>query len=571
MSERRGGEMSKRAIKVTGVVVGQILLFLVTLVMVLYFSPSVQGIQAPLLAMALEDRPVRLTFDGAVSSPLHGRVGVARPALLDDDDREILKAELIEIDGAGWRGGGPAVASILLKKPEVNVFMAPDGSLSLMYLLKEKKRKKRKKEKGSWTVESLRIEEGRITVDLPLVTGHIGPIDVTGNVGEVKGVSKGAVELRIERIDIELRGPSALVTLLTALGWTPERLSTLGPVAVRAHWDGNRFAVEEASLGATPLDLSVEAHADLDALAMDTLVLGSWEGDELLQLSLGLSPETVRGALRLDPPSIDALPLAEGIVLRRFEAGPTTLEAGGKEVVLRIGEVKVGSLTREDALLGDLSLSGEITVRLPDEDLTAAWASFWTDDSAAEMVTRFKPTLNVTLNARLGALNKGELALAPDLQIHVDAGFTPPMKLDLRSIRLESAFGQARLKGRLGPKPPLGMPGYEGTLQLEGIDLAAIKEHVEVPAVAERFLSGHLEGEVVFEGSPMEPERLTLARCNFGIVDGASPLGVHCPEGGTTIDPTKSPEVGPMTLFKKEIPWGEGKLLLGPPKEAATP
>ncbi len=69
----------------------------------------------------------------------------------------------------------------------------------------------------------------------------------------------------------------------------------------------------------------------------------------------------------------------------------------------------------------------------------------------------------------------------------------------------------------------------------------------------------------------MEPERLTLARCNFGIVDGEAPLGVYCPEGGTTIDPTKSPEVGPMTLFKKEIPWGEGKLLLGAPKEAATP
>jgi len=571
MSERKGGEKTKRAVKITGVVFGQILLFLATLVMVLYFSPSVQGIQAPLLAMALEDRAVHLTFDGAVSSPLHGRVGVARPALLDDDDREILKAELIEIDGAGWRGGGPAVASILLKKPEVNVFLAPDGSLSLMYLLKEKKRKKRKKEKGSWTVESLRVEEGRVTVDLPLVTGHIGPVQVTGNVGEVKGVSKGAVVLRIERIDIELRGPSSAVAFLSALGWTPERLSTLGPIAVRAEWDGNRFVVEEATVAASPLELSLEAHVDLDELAMDTTVLGSWEGADLLQLSMDLNPRTVRGAMRLDPPKLDALPPVDGVALRGFEAGPTTLEAGGKEVALRIGELRVGSLTREDAQLSDLSLSGEITVRLPDEELAAAWASFWTDDSLAEMVTRFNPTLGVTLDARLGAVAKGELALAPDLQIHVDAGFTPPMKLDLRSFRIESAFGQARLKGRLGPKPPLGLPGYEGTLQLEGIDLAAIKEHVEVPAVAQRFLSGHLQGEAVFEGSPMEPERLTLARCNFGIVDGEAPLGVHCPEGGTTIDPTKSPEVGPMTLFKKEIPWGEGKLLLGAPKEAATP
>lgn len=571
MSERIGGKKTTRVLKATGIGAGQVLLFLVTLLLVLYFSPSVQGIQAPLLAMALEDRPMHLVFEGAVSSPIHGRVGVARPAILDDDDREILKAELIEIDGAGWRGGGPAVASILLKKPEVNVFIAPDGSLSLMVLLKEKKRKKRKKEKGSWTVESLRIEDGRVTVDLPLVTGHIGPLQVSGNVAEVKGVSKGAVDLRIERIDLELRGPDLAVAVLAALGWTPERLSSLGPVVVRASWDGNRFDIEEASFRALPLDLSAEAHADLDALAMDTSVLGTWEGAELLQLSAGLSPARVDGSMRLDLPAIPALPPMDGVTLRGFTAGPTTLKIGGREVALRVAALGLDSLTQGDARLGDLALSGEVIIRLPDDDLSVAWETFWGDDSFAEMLTRFKPTLNLTLDLQLGALARGELDLSPELRLHVDAGFTPPLRLELRSVHLDSVFGQVRLEGRMGPKPPLGMPGYEGTLQLVGIDLAALKEHVKVPGPAERFLSGHLEGEVVFEGSPMEPERLTLARCNFGVVDGASPMGIHCPEGGTTIDPTKAPEVGPMTLFRKEIPWGEGKLLLGAPREAATP
>ena len=65
----------------------------------------------------------------------------------------------------------------------------------------------------------------------------------------------------------------------------------------------------------------------------------------------------------------------------------------------------------------------------------------------------------------------------------------------------------------------------------------------------------------------MDPEHLTLSRCAFGIKGGAIALGIYCPEGGTVIDPTQAPEVGPMTLFKKVIPWGEGKLLLGTPKE----
>jgi hypothetical protein len=571
MSERSGGKRTTRVLKATGIGAGQVLLFLVTLILVLYFSPSVKGIQAPLLAMALEDRPVRLVFEGAVSSPFHGRVGVARPAILDDEDREILRAELIEIDGAGWRGGGPAVSSILLKKPEVNLFVAPDGNLSLMVLLKEKKRKKRRKEKGSWTVDSLRIEDGLITLDLPLVTGRVGPMQLSGNVAEVKGVSKGAVDLRIERIDLELRGPDAALAFMAALGWTPERLSTLGPVVVRATWDGNRFDVEEASFGVRPLEVSMEAHADLDALSMDTALRGTWDGDPLLQLSAGLSPARVEGAMRLDLGSFATLSPADGVTLRGFAAGPTTLEAGGRSVALHIERLGLDSLSQGDARFGDLALSGEVIITLPDDDLAVAWEAFWGDSSVPELLTRFKPTLGLKLDAGLGTLTQGDLDLAPKLRLHVDAGFTPPMRLDLRSVRLDSAFGQVRLEGRMGPKPPLGMPGYEGNLQLVGIDLAALKDHLTVPGPLERFLSGHLEGEVVFEGSPMEPQRLTLARCNFGVVDGASPLGIHCPEGGTTIDPTQAPDVGPMTLFKKEIPWGDGKLLLGPPREAAAP
>ncbi len=576
MSERSKGKTAGRSgamrvLKTGVIVVGQVLLFLATLVMVLYFSPSVQGIRAPLLAMALEGRSVHLVFEGAVSSPIHGRLGVAHPALLDDDDREVLKAELVEISGAGWRNGGPAVASVLLKKPEVNVFLAPDGSLSLMYLLKEKKRKKRKKEKGSWTVESLRVQEGFITVDLPLVTAHIGPLHATGSLAEVKGVSKGDIELKIDRIAVELRGRSSLAAVLDALGWTPERLSSLGPVEVRAAWDGNRFSIEKASASVKPLDLSIEATVDLDELVMDTTVVGTWDGEELLQLAVGLSPKTVRTAMRLDPPDIDALPPLEGVTLRRFEAGSTTLQAGGREAVLKIDEINLGAVQYGDIQLGDLSLEGEVILRLAEEDLAAAWAGFWSDASFAEMLTRFKPVLNLKLNSRVGAVSDGELALAPDLQVEVDAGFTAPMTLDLRAVRLKSAFGQARLHARLAPKPPLGLPGYGGTLRLEGIDLAAIKENVEVPSILERFLSGHLEGEVVFEGSVVEPERLSLVRCAFSIVDGVSPIGVRCPDGGTVVDLTQAPQVGPMTLFKKEIPWGDGKLLLGPPKEAATP
>jgi len=396
--------------RTAGALAWQALLLAATIVMVLYFTPSVQGIQAPLLALALEDRAVHLVFEGGTASPLHGRLGVARPKLLDDEDREILKAELIEIDGAGWRGGGPAVRSVLLKKPEVNVFLCPDGSLSLMYLLKEKRRKRREKGKGTWKVESLRVEEGRITVDLPLLTGHLGPLRLTGNIGKNKGVSRGAVHLRIETIALELRGPTAAVSMLTALGWTPERLSSLGPVEVRASWDGDRFSVEEALLRARPLELSLQGRADHKALSLDMSASGTWEGEDLLEF-----------------------------------------------------------------------------------------------------------------------------------------------------------------RGSLGPRPPLGHPGYDGTLRFEGIDLAALRGTVEVPSIVERFMSGRLEGEVVFAGSLEEPERLTLARCHFGVVGGAAPLGIRCPEGGTTIDPTRFPEVGPMTFFKKEIPWGEGRLLLGAPEKEAAP
>ena len=565
----RGG--APRVLRGMGNVAGQVLLFLISLLLVLYFSPSVQGLQIPLLALALEDRPVHLVFDGGVASPLHGRIGVARPALLDEEDREILRAELIEIDGAGWRGGGPAARSVLLKRPEVNVFLCPDGSLSLMTLVKEKKRRKRQPEKGSWRVESLRIEDGNITVDLPLVTGRIGPVDLSGKVGEFAGVSRGEIELRIGQISLELRGPSFLVDLLSALGWSPERLRDLGPVEVRASWDGNSLEVTDLSLAAMPMELHFDAAVDLDALILKSRGGGEWAGQEFFTLDLGISPDAVGVSVTLDPPDIAALPPVDGVSLRGLGFAPVILEAGGREVSLRLGRVSLDVADRGDAQLGEISLEGALTIRLAEGDLAAAWSAVWEDASAPELITRFKPTLNLALETRLGAVTQGELALSPELRVTVDAGFTPPMTLELRALRLDSAFGQVLLRGRLGPRPPLGLPGYQGTLQLVGIDLDAIKANVTVSPVLERFLSGHLEGEAVFEGSPMDPTRLSLARCAFGIVGGASPLGVHCPEGGTVVDPTRAPEVGPMTMFKGEIPWGEGKLLLGPPREAATP
>ena len=556
-----------RVLRAVGVVAGQVLLFLVTLVLVLYFSPSVRGIQEPLLAMAMEGRPVHLVFEGTVASPLHGRVGVARPALLDDDDREILRAELLEIDRAGWRHGGPIVGSVLLKKPEVNIFLCPDGTLSLLQLLKEKKRKKRKKEKGSWGVESLHIEEGRITIDLPLVTGHIGPFDLTGSVREDKGVSQGKAKLRIERISMELRGPPAVVALLTALGWTPELLRMLGPVELTASWNGNRFDVEKLSFAALPLDLNFKAAADLDALIVWAKGEGTWAGEDLLALDLALSPDAVAATIRVDPPDLAALPTVDGVALNGLRAAPTTFRAEEQEIVLRIGDVDLAAVNTERGTLGDLSLAGSISLRLEKGDLAAAWVALWDDRPAEELIVELGPTLDLALEVGLGTVAKGDLTLAPKLRLNLDAGFTPPMTLDLRSLRLGSALGQVNLRGRLGPEPPLGLPGYEGVLGIEGVDLAALRAYVEVPSAAERFLSGRLVGEVAFEGSPMDPEHLTLSRCAFGIEGGAVPLGIYCPEGGTVIDPTRAPEVGPMTLFSKVIPWGEGKLLLGTPKE----
>ncbi len=562
--DRRGGLRFLRAV---GVVAGQVLLFLGTLVLILYFGPSVRGIQQPLLAMALKDRPVHLVFEGGTASPWHGRVGIARPVLLDEDEREILRAEMLEIDGAGWRGGGPALGSVLLRKPEVNIFLCPDGTLSLLQLLKEKKRKKRKKEKGSWSVESLHIEEGRITIDLPMVTGHIGPFNLTGNVGEVKGVSRGTAKLRIERISIELRGPSAIVALLGALGWTLERLQMLGPVELLASWDGNSFDVEKLSLNARPFDLNLTAAADLDALTLRANGEGTWAGKDLLSLDLALSPEDVAVALRLDPPDFAELPPVEGVAIRELRAAPTTMHAGGKEIILRIGDVDLAAVNTEHGTLGELSLAGAISLRLTKGELIDAWAALWTDRPAEELIVELGPTLDLDLEVGLGTVAKGDLSLAPKLRLHLDAGFKPPMTLDLRLVRLDSVLGQVNLRGRFGPKPPLGLPGYEGVLDLKGIDLAALRAYVEVPSAAERFLSGRLIGEVAFEGSPMDPEHLTLSRCTFGIEGGAIALGIYCPEGGTVIDPTQAPEVGPMTLFKKVIPWGDGKLLLGTPKE----
>ena len=575
MSEREGKSAARRRVwrmlRAVGVVAGQVLLFLVTLVLVLYFSPSVRGIQQPLLAMALEGRPVHLVFEGGTASPWHGRMGVARPALLDEDEREILRAELLEIDGAGWRGGAPNVGSVLLKKPEVNVFLCPDGTISLLQLLKEKKRKKRKKEKGSWGVESLHIEEGRITIDLPMVTGHIGPFDLTGSVRENKGVSRGNAKLRVERISMELRGPPAVVALITALGWTPELLQTIGPVELSASWDGNRFDVEKLSLAARPFDLRLTAAADLDTLTVRAKGEGTWAGKDFLSLDLALSPEDVAVALRLDPPDFAALPTVEGVALREVRATPTTLRAKGREIVLRIGDVDLGAVNMEHGDLGDLSLAGSISLRLTRGDLAAAWAALLDERSAKELIVELGPTIDLVLEVGLGTVATGDLSLAPKLRLHLDAGFTPPMTLDLRLARLDSALGQVNLRGRLGPEPPLGLPGYEGVLDLKGIDLAALKSYLEVPSAAERFLSGRLVGEVAFEGSPMDPEHLTLSRCAFGIEGGAVSLGIYCPDGGTVIDPTRAPEVGPMTLFKKVIPWGEGKLLLGTPKEVKSP
>ncbi|MBM4370541.1 MAG: hypothetical protein FJ098_02755 [Deltaproteobacteria bacterium] len=567
-----------RVAGVAGRVAGEVILVLATLALLLYFAPSVQGIQAPLLAMALEGRPVHLVFAGAAASPLHGRLGVARPVILDGDDREILRAELLEVDAAGW-DGGPAAGSVLLLRPEINLFLCPDGSLSLLQLLKEKRPRDRPREKGSWHVDSLRIEEGLVTIDLPLLTGRIGPVELTARVGEERGVLRGEARLRVARLELELRGPAALRGALAALGWTPARLATLGPLEIRASWDGPRVEIEDADLRLDPLELHLSASLDLDAVSGRFGARGSWDGHPLLAADLALSAEQVRADATLEVPSFAALPLPGNGRLRGLEARPLRLSAAGREVRLRLEGMELEALglrcpSPEDPCaqaLEELSLAGELTLRLEAGTLEEAWGALRDGESSEGLAARLRPVLDLGLEAHLGALAVGSLSLRPGLALGLDASWSPPLRLELRNLSLESALGVLRLTGRLTPRPPLGIPEYGGTLTVEGIDLATLRESIEVPAVLARLLDGRLEGEVVFEGSLAEPGRLSLPRCRLGITGGSSPLGIRCPEGGTVVDPTRAPEIGPMTLLRKEIPWGEGRLLLGPPPARTAP
>jgi hypothetical protein len=253
-----------------------------------------------------------------------------------------------------------------------------------------------------------------------------------------------------------------------------------------------------------------------------------------------------------------------GLVLGPVRLGRGTLRIGDQTLKLTVEGASAEFVEVSPTRVGTPFLDLTARVRLGQGTFAGLWIALgsgaWPDG-----LPDCAPTLELSLRAGFHDVTAGKIFLDPDLRLVLDAVFTPPSSLTVKALRVESRIGEASLEGSASPPTPGAAPAYRGSLALRGIDLVTLRDRLEVPPSLQRFLSGRLEGEVRFRGDAGVPDRLELESCHLGILGGEAPLGIRCPEGGTVIDPTQSPAVGPMALVRKEIPWGGGKLLLGPP------
>lgn len=564
---------TNRVLKLTARLTLRLLLFLATVVLVAYFAPLLEGIRTPLLALATENLPgVALEFSATTLNPADLGLGVADPVLRTTDGRELVRAESLFIDLDMPSEGEMRAQRLRVKKPRISVFLMPDGSLSLASLVPPKSGKPAGP-KSPWSLQNLEVTDGMVDVDLgPDLQAVVGPVTMLGKAGYTQGSDQGQMELRIDRINLKIPEDSPIAMVAAGLGITREQLQTLGPVVGSATWGPGGILVAQADLFLGTTRVTGVFTLRPETANLDIALAVHVEGAPVLTGSLSLAPDKAVGDLLIpgfkisNPAAI--LPLASLLGLapeQVLEVGelkfaPLTLKLREPGLDLEWDGLGLESVRLDESRLGDLSLSLGGDLRLGKGTISKAWAEAIRGEPLDPM--DLEPAVNLNLKAALARVAQGELKIDPELSLDVQLGFRAPLTLILDHATLTSVFGKAVLAARAEPAGALGIPRVTGDLKILDVNLALLGEKLPVPPPAKKLLQGLLNGRAEFSLNVLTPTDLVLSQCRFETSGSESRLVIKCPEGGTTLDLTQQPGVGPATLFTKKIPWGKGQLLL---------
>ena len=432
-----------------------------------------------------------------------------------------------------------------------------EGRLSLDTLFKKKPSSGPSKP-DVFSLNEVSVTDFSVALATPFLDLDVGPLRGTGFAWQkADGSRAGTVDATISTFSIapKLKELSAYAEAVF------ERKGPLvfGPLEGMVDWVGPKVTLRRFRLAFPGLELVVSGEVDVTTLFGEVNVSVRAEGADAASIAARVAKDgwTLSGlvnSVTVPRASVSGLEVP-GVALQG-----ATFNASGKTASLSLSRLFVDGFEQDGLAARGVAVSGAIRFRAsaPFEELLSKLEQVEGEWDRIGYLLKGWGGGDIVLSVLVDELAYGGRSLARPVRVKFNARPGPEGTVGA-SLRLGlHPLGAVTAEMTLKPAGESGRTGYAAVVKIDDLDITPLVKAADPPMMLKRMLSGKLKGGITFYcpdlGSPM----IVVKECRFDLEkEAGGGVVIKCPEGEQKWDLSVDPEV---SLFKKEISFGEGKL-----------
>ncbi len=527
-----------------------------SLLLLVYFLGVTTPGRSYLSGLARDEIHGEAEIGGIEADPVDGSVTLVNVAVRDQHNAPVLEVEGLYAVPTTFEP--PVFDRLTLDGGKLYLSLDEQGRFNLDTLFKSSGPSNKPSKPDVFSLSEVSVSDFSLALTTPFLDLDVGPVGGNGFAWQkVDGSRAGTIDATIETFSAEPKLKELASYAAALLGRTGPLV--FGPLEGVVDWVGPKVTLRRFKLGLGGFDLIIRGEVDVDTM--------------LGEVSLAL-----RGA-EVDTASIAARSAEEGWtlsgVVNRIDLPRTSLDdleipavtleganfsAAGETASLSLSRLFVDRIEQDGIAAKGVAVSGTLrylasapfVALVPKlEQVEGEW------DRIAYLLKEWKKG-EMVLSVLVDEVGfKGKNVVEPmrvkfNARPGADGVFDANLQLALHPL------GTVSVESMLKPAGESGRTAYGVTVKVEALDLGPLLVAADPPMMLKRMLSGKLEGGISFHAPDLGSPVIVVTECRFELAQAGGGMVVFSiPEGEQKWDLSVDPEV---SLFKKEIAFGEGKL-----------
>lgn len=540
---------------------GVVLLGLVSILLPAYFLTASSPGRAMITGLMEDEIHGTALLEGVVLDPVGGSASVTGLVVKDRQDRPVMEIDALHAVASSVVDN--AYDKVLLRGGRLLVEVDEQGQVNWANLVKDTP-STGKPSPTVFRVDHISVADTTVTVQTPFADLELGPVSASGSAAVAAGgPPAGRGTARIEHFALSPRHEEVAAILTAVVGDAgPYRF---GPLEGKSRLDGNLIKLESFHLQFPLAEVNFRGEIDHKELIGELFMNLVTQGEEIASFGIRVQPEDWFLSVLISSLELPEMP-APGIHVPGFELNHFSFNVVPRQFTVGLNRLMVDRLTVADYGLHRASVSGRVHFEADDRldviadklgSLEAPWGQL-------EYLLGHWQKGEVNLSLLVESIVRQRELLVEPLRLKVEVNPGKDGRVEATVRFTPHPHGSVEVDLAVDPVDESGHRPWAGEVRVNDLYLPPLLGLAGVSGMLKTMLAGKLNGKIRFRAARLGTPLVQVDDCRFELKGGATPLVFLCPKEQQEWDFDAKINA---SFFKKEVTFGEGRLLIRTPDE----